>query len=252
MDAAAIHAAIEAGRRFLHANWDLREAMESDQDNGEPAPALQKEASPGAPTVALVPPDKITVGSMPLIDVMRARRSRRRFAADPLTLEELSFLLWATQGVRMRTPKYSLRTVPSGGARHTFETYLYIARVLGVPNGLYRYQPLDHLVVLLEKGADLAARVDEALMEQLWDAAVVFVWTTVPYRMEWRYGPVSHKVIALDAGHVCQNLYLACEAVGCGTCGIGAYEQEKMDRLLGVDGHDEFAIYAAPVGKQAG
>jgi SagB-type dehydrogenase family enzyme len=69
--------------------------------------------------------------------------------------------------------------------------------------------------------------------------------------MEWRYLSVSHKVIALDAGHVCQNLYLACEAIGCGTCGLGAYDQEKLDRLLGVDGRDEFTIYAAPVGRRA-
>jgi nitroreductase len=59
----------------------------------------------------------------------------------------------------------------------------------------------------------------------------------------------SHKVIALDAGHVCQNLYLACEAIDAGTCGIGAYHQHKMDALLGVDGEDEFTIYLAPVGK---
>jgi len=77
----------------------------------------------------------------------------------------------------------------------------------------------------------------------------VFIWTTIPYRMEWRYSVVSHKIIALDAGHVCQNLYLACESIGCGTCAIGAYDQEKMDRFLGVDGEEEFAIYAAPVGR---
>jgi SagB-type dehydrogenase family enzyme len=67
--------------------------------------------------------------------------------------------------------------------------------------------------------------------------------------MEWRYDVAAHKVIALDAGHVCQNLYLACEAVDAGTCAIGAYDQEELDDLLGVDGIEEFAIYLAPVGK---
>ena len=80
-------------------------------------------------------------------------------------------------------------------------------------------------------------------------AAVVFIWTTIPYRMEWRYGLAAHKVIALDAGHVCQNLYLACEAVGSGTCAIAAYDQEAMDRLVDVDGREEFTVYLAPVGK---
>ena len=60
----------------------------------------------------------------------------------------------------------------------------------------------------------------------------------------------SHKMIALDAGHLCQNLYLACEAIGAGTCAIGAYQNDKMDAIVGVDGQDEFVIYIAPVGKK--
>jgi len=80
-------------------------------------------------------------------------------------------------------------------------------------------------------------------------AAVTFVWTAIPYRMEWRYGLAAHRVILLDAGHVCQNLYLACEAIGAGTCAAAAYDQEKIDGLLGLDGKDEFVIYLAPVGK---
>lgn len=68
--------------------------------------------------------------------------------------------------------------------------------------------------------------------------------------MEWRYDRAAHKVIALDAGHVCQNLYLACESLGLGTCAIAAYDQEACDRLLGVDGDDEFTLYLAPVGRR--
>jgi len=75
------------------------------------------------------------------------------------------------------------------------------------------------------------------------------VWTAVPYRMEWRYGAASHKVIALDAGHVCQNLYLACANLGAGTCAVAAYHQKLMDDLLQVDGEEEFTVYLAPVGK---
>ncbi|MFO7569003.1 MAG: nitroreductase family protein, partial [Smithellaceae bacterium] len=69
-------------------------------------------------------------------------------------------------------------------------------------------------------------------------------------RMEWRYDLAAHKVIAIDAGHVCQNLYLACEAIGAGTCAVAAYDQEACDALLGVDGHEEFTIYLAPVGNR--
>ena len=71
----------------------------------------------------------------------------------------------------------------------------------------------------------------------------------IPYRTEWRYDLLASKVIAVDAGHLCQSLYLASEAIGCGTCAIGAYTQKKIDALLGVDGIDEFTTYIAPVGK---
>ena len=94
-------------------------------------------------------------------------------------------------------------------------------------------------------------KLTEATLGQAFvgQAAVVFIWTTIPYRMEWRYGLAAHKVIALDAGHVCQNLYLACEAIGAGTCAVAAYHQQLMDRLVRVDGQEEFVIYLAPVGK---
>ena len=80
-------------------------------------------------------------------------------------------------------------------------------------------------------------------------APVTLAWTVIPYRMEWRYDIAAHRVIAMDVGHLCQNLYLACAAIGSGTCAIAAYHQEQMDVLLKVDGEDEFTIYLAPVGR---
>jgi SagB-type dehydrogenase family enzyme len=164
----------------------------------------------------------------------------------------LSFLLWASQGVRQRVDRgTALRTVPSAGARHALETYLCVFRVTGLEPAFYRYLPLEHQL-LFEFTEDAAARkISEATLGQSFvgRAAVAFIWTAIPYRMEWRYGLAAHKTLAIDAGHVCQNLYLACEAIGAGTCAVAAYQQELMDRLLRVDGTDEFTIYLAPVGK---
>ena len=121
-----------------------------------------------------------------------------------------------------------------------------------VERGIYRYLPLEHELLFEHSPDQLESRIVRATLGQRFtgDAAVVFVWTTVPYRMEWRYDLAAHKVISLDAGHVCQNLYLACEAIGAGTCAIAAYDQAGMDRLLGVDGEEEFTIYLAPVGRK--
>jgi SagB-type dehydrogenase family enzyme len=163
----------------------------------------------------------------------------------------VAFLLWATQGVRVHHEVATLRTVPSAGCRHPFETYLAILNVEGVAAGIYRYLPVDHAMVR-EGGANhLPERLVAAARGQSFAgrSALTFIWTVLPVRTEWRYGEASYKVIALDAGHVCQNLYLACQAVGSGTCAIAAYNQDLADNLVGVDGTEEFVIYLAPVGK---
>ena len=239
---------IEDYREFLKANvWPEWERIERDQAKGIPHPPWQKPAPEGAALIDLVAPEDLTVGTMPLIEAINRRRSRRKYLQEALSMEELSFLLWTTQGVqRVREGGVAtLRTVPSAGARHPFETYLLVHRVMGLEPGLYRYLALDHKLCFLRPSADL--EVPEGWF--LHNCAVVFAWTVIPYRTEWRYSILSHKPIALDAGHVCQNLYLACEAIGAGTCAIGAYTQADMDALVEVDGVEEFTIYVAPVGK---
>jgi SagB-type dehydrogenase family enzyme len=245
---------METYRRVLKSDrWKKWSQLETDQKKKIPPPPFQKPYPQDATLIDLVAPQDLTVGTMPLIEAIRRRKSRRKFTAEPLTLEELSFLLWATQGVRQVTGDgvATRRTVPSAGSRHPFETYLFVRRVDGLDPGLYRYLPLDHKLCFLYADAGLAKKVNDACRDQRFvgNSAVAFFWTAIPYRTEWRYSIISHKVIALDAGHVCQNLYLASEAIGGGTCAIGAYDQDKMDALLGVDGVEEFTVYVAPVGK---
>jgi SagB-type dehydrogenase family enzyme len=189
---------------------------------------------------------------MGLEKAMAGRRSRRDYTREALSLEELSFLLWATQGLRPGTsPDRNLRTVPSAGCRHAMETYLAVFRVAGLEKAIYRYLPLDHALVEVARHTGLEGQIAEGTFGQRFcgAGAVTFIWTAIPARMEWRYAEASYKVIALDAGHVCQNLYLACERIGAGTCAVAAYDQQRMDELLGVDGDDEFTIYLAPAGK---
>jgi len=123
--------------------------------------------------------------------------------------------------------------------------------VVGIEPGIYRYLPLDHKLCFLKPDNNLFEKINNACDKQsfIGKGAVVFIWTAVPYRSEWRYSFVAHKMIAIEAGHVCQNLYLSCEAIGAGTCAIGDYNNKKIDKIIGVDGTDEFVIYLAPVGK---
>lgn len=225
----------------------------TDQSLGVAPPPIEKGYSSDAERIDLTPPDRFE--ALPKADLLFAianRRSRRRFTETSLVLEELSFLLWATQGVRERSGAgHTRRTVPSAGARHALETYLCVLNVEGLDRGFYRYLPLEHQLVVEYRDRDAAEKIGWAAFQQNWmsGAATVFIWSAIPYRMEWRYGLAAHKVILLDAGHVCQNLYLACEAIGAGTCAVAAYDQESMDQLLKIDGKDEFVIYLAAVGK---
>ena len=145
----------------------------------------------------------------------------------------------------------ALRTVPSAGCRHAFESYCVVQGVTGLDVGVYRYLPLEHALVFEHVLDNLVTSLSEATLGQSFAATapVTLVWTVIPYRMEWRYDAAAHRVVAMDVGHVCQNLYLACEAIKAGTCAIAAYHQKKMDELLRVDGEDEFTLYLAPVGK---
>ncbi len=227
----------------------------TDQSRGVPPPPLQAPCPPDAARIDL--PDGqealARLGRMPVGEAITRRGSVRQYDDAPLTLEELAALLWATQGVRrMLSPISALRPVPSAGARHSFETYLAVSRVDPLPAGLYRYLPFDGQLAQLSLDPQIGLWAAAACLGQRFvsQAAVTFFWTTIPARMEWRYDQAAHKVIALDAGHVCQNLYLACESLGLGTCAIAAYDQEACDRLLGVDGEDEFTLYLAPVGRR--
>jgi len=225
------------------------------QNRGIQPPPLQKSVLPGDRVVTLPPYGTWSIPPCDLQAAIANRESHRRFTAAALTLDELSFLLWATQGVREVVHDAAvLRMVPSAGCRHPFETYLAVVRVEGLVPALYRYLPLEHSLVEVRNIDNLPLQLKAATRGQSFSgrAAVTFIWTVIPERTEWRYGEASYKVIALDAGHLCQNLYLACEAISAGTCAIAAYNQTLADELLGVDGREEFCIYLAPVGKVPG
>jgi SagB-type dehydrogenase family enzyme len=252
---------IKEYRDFLKADlWADFAQTETDQKKGLPPPPIQKPVPEDASLVDLVLPNEFKSGQLSIREAIRRRRSRRAYNTCSLTLDELSFLVWATQGLSdvesyttqpLSKGATRYRTVPSGGARHPFETYLLIRRVDGIQPGLYRYLPVQHKLCFIKAYEALSPELNvlSGNSISLSTSAVIFLWTAIPYRTEWRYGILAAKLIAQDSGHLCQNLYLACEAIGAGTCAVGAYHQKAVDRLLDLEGEDEFVIYMAPVGK---
>ncbi|MBU3144687.1 SagB/ThcOx family dehydrogenase [Clostridium sp. CF012] len=244
---------IKQQRQWMKSNFVEADDMESDQQLKLPQPPLQKPYDENGEKIDLPKVNENILTNINIFDIFKDRISHRSFSSECISLEELSFLLWATQGVKMvKGDNYAtLRTVPSAGARHPFETYIVVNRVEGLKSGVYRYLPLTHQLLYIFEGENLEERLSDLTLGQKFvgKSAVTFIWSVIPYRGEWRYNIVAHKTMILDAGHVCQNLYLACEAIGCGTCAIAAYDQKEFDRFLDLDGEDEFVIYLAPVGK---
>jgi SagB-type dehydrogenase family enzyme len=243
---------IKLQRQWMKSDFG-EDDFKSDQQLMLPQPSLEKPYDKEGEIIALPEVRDNVFTKTNLLEIITERKSHRSYKEVSLSLEELSFLLWSTQGVKeIRGNNYaSLRTVPSAGARHPFETYIAINRVDGLKSGIYRYLALTHELLFLFEAEDLESRLSEITLGQKFvgKGAVTFIWSIVPYRGEWRYSILAHKAMLLDAGHVCQNLYIACEAISCGTCAIAAYDQKMADDFLKLDGDEEFVVYLAPVGK---
>jgi len=247
-------------KEILKANFSDLQKVTTDQQKKMPPPALEKPFDADSVLIDLPDPNLADFSKKRLSTVIERRKSHRNFTNTPLSLQELNYLLWATQGVKEVFKKEgkaiaSFRTVPSAGARHPFETYLIIFNVDSLDPGIYRYLPFENKLLILhtvdDAGEKLKENTIEATLGQKFsgNCAAVFVWSTLPYRAEWRYDISAQKGILLDAGHVCQNLYLACEEIDSGTCAIAAYDQQKIDNLLKLDGEEELVVYLSPVGK---
>ncbi len=200
---------------------------------------------PNAPRIDL--PKELQIPKVTLAEVIAARRSQRHFRNEPLTLKELTFLLWASQGI---TSPQGYRTAPSAGALYPIETYLSVQNIKDIPAGIYHFNVRDFSLERLKEGNFASALTEMALGQSMVrKAAVVFIWTAVILRSMSKYRNRAIRYIFLDAGHICQNLLLATTALGLGACPIGAFYDEEIDRLLGVDSHTEMTIYLAAVGR---
>lgn len=224
----------------------------SGMSQGVAVPDPEKSIPAAAPLIQLPDPAKLfPERTRNLFDILKARRSRRDYSNQPITLEQLAILLWSIQGVIEFGYGYSLRTSPSAGARHPLETYLNLNRVEGQAPGLYRYVPFEHKLVQISGDKSTADRMAAACLGQniFKTCAVSFTWTAVIQRSRWKYQQRAYRYIYLDAGHVCQNLYLVCEAIGLGCCAVAAFDDDALNKILDIDGMEEFVIYLATVGK---
>ncbi|HET6442234.1 MAG TPA: SagB/ThcOx family dehydrogenase [Phycisphaerae bacterium] len=210
-------------------------------------PPYKSYTEAGAETVALERPRRLPKADF--WEVLRSRRSRRTFSAEPISQETLFLLLWAAQGITAGG-RPAFRTAPSAGALYPVETYVCAARVEGVAPGVYHWELPEERLALVAAREDVAEVAAQACLDQdmVAHAPVTFVWTAVWGRSAQKYGDRALRYAYLDAGHLAENLHLAATALGLGACMVGAFLDDEMNDLVGVDGRAESVIYAACAG----
>lgn len=189
------------------------------------------------------------LGQSDLGALLHDRRSVRQFSPDPISLEQLSGLIWAGQGLTAQTMGHELRTSPSAGALYPIETYLHVNRVAELAPGLYHVNVQDFVLECLEQGDFGSSLARAGLGQQFMDrAAVNFCWSAVLRRNMVKYGHRGLRYVFLDAGHICQNVVIAAEALGLAQCPVGAFFDEEANSLFQLDGQEESLIYFLSVG----
>ncbi|MEA4881024.1 MAG: SagB/ThcOx family dehydrogenase [Synergistaceae bacterium] len=247
---------MEVGKKFIVSTYFENIKDTTDQAKGIPQPPLTLERDIKKLFINLPDPKQISLPSLELRKAIEDRRSCRIFDGTlSLSMEDLSWLLWATQGiVKISYVKNSMRTyrnVPSAGARHPFESWIVIRKVNTLAPGVYRYLPIEHGLQVENITRDFSGSLIELCKKQLWmaNASVFFIWIADVYRSVWRYGERAYRGIFQDSGHICQNLYLAAMNIGCGVCGIGDFEDLQISEFLELDENKFFPIYIGAVGR---
>jgi SagB-type dehydrogenase family enzyme len=210
-------------------------------------PAGFQEGDPGiAPMTEIPLPDPVKTGRASVEEALQMRRSVRSYSRDPITLQELSQLLWAAQGI---TDPAGYRTAPSAGALYPLELTVAVARVEDLDPGIYRYRPPDHTLNRLATGNVTDALFRAALSQSaVRDAAAVIVISAVPARTTGKYGQRGMRYVYMEAGHAGQNIYLQAESLNIGTVSIGAFDDGEVGRIMNLE-KGEIPLSLMPVGK---
>jgi SagB-type dehydrogenase family enzyme len=218
--------------------------------HARPQPPMFKDY-PSAPALALPPPPP--PAGPPVEEVILRRRSVRDYGVRPMTLDQLSGLLAYSAGITdNRDPEWPFRAIPSSGGLFPLEVYPVLFNVEGAAPGVYHYDVRRHRLEQVRAG-DFRQQVYQAAVSQemLLRAALALVVTAIYERVAWKYVDRSYRYIMLEAGHLGQNVYLTATALGLGPSSIGAFFDDEVNQLIGVNGRNEAAVYLLSIGTTA-
>ncbi len=240
------HKGLSIGERFHKETSITWLGVLGDMFRSKPKEPPQYKTYPDAKVIKLPKPE---YKGMILEEAIKKRRSQRNYSNKPITLNQLSQLVFAAQGATGKSFNTLLRTAPSAGALYPFEVYLIVNTVDDLSEGIYHYSVQKHALELVKSG-DFRNSITKAGLDQdmLGDSSVVFVLTSLFDRLRHKYGERGYRYAYMEAGHISQNIYLQATSLGLGSVAIGAFLDEKINKLIGIDGHNEAAIYIHAVG----
>lgn len=209
-------------------------------------PEVRFKTYPLSPKIKLPPAE---FKGLCLEEAIKKRRSVRAFSGEPLTLLELSQLLYAAAGITAKKGEINLMATPSHGETYPIEIYSLVRNVSGIAPGLYHYLPLEHSLELIKEG-DIEVNSICINIAELNKAGVIFFLTAIPERITAKFDVRGFRYIYIEAGHISQNLYLQATSLGLGSVAIGSFYDVDVNSMLGIDGRKEFCVYAHVVGKQ--
>uniref|UniRef100_A0A7C2ZPY6 SagB/ThcOx family dehydrogenase n=1 Tax=Ignisphaera aggregans TaxID=334771 RepID=A0A7C2ZPY6_9CREN len=201
----------------------------------------------------LLPYPRIRKNLLSVEEAIAYRRSIRSFREEPITIEQLSQILWAAYGVT--DPRRRLLSTPSAGATFPLEIYVVISREAvkvseskHLEAGVYRYENMPHKLVLLFQG-DFRDGLYKASLHQSWvrNAPVSIVICAVYERTSGYYGERGYRYVHFEVGHASQNIYLMATALGLGTVAIGAFRDDDVKQLLKLP-QNTHPLYIMPIG----
>jgi SagB-type dehydrogenase family enzyme len=217
-----------------------------------PEPPRELPVPEGATVIKLPNPKRIKIPDASIQETIRNWEPVGFFSRSSITLKDLSFLLWYTQGLKkIVSDTVMVKNVPSSGSRHPLETYFVAGEVEGLETGLYRYLPLSHSIVVEQLGSDIPLTMGTASMnfKVVTRAAATFLWVGIPYRSTWALGNRGYRSVLIEAGHTCQALIMAAACIGCHIHPIDLFHDELVTKLAGLDPETQWPVYIGAVGK---
>ncbi|RMF92965.1 MAG: SagB/ThcOx family dehydrogenase [Candidatus Schekmanbacteria bacterium] len=235
------------GEKFQEKTKYSRHSLSGGRLDWSKKPPLYKEY-PDSKKIKLPPPARDKEESFS--NIIMKRRSIRDYSNSPLSLSDLSYLLWATQGITAQIYGYEFRAAPSAGALYPIETYLLVNNVKEIEKGIYHYAVKSHSLETIKEG-DFSKKTASAALGQdmVALAPLCFIWTAIFERSKWKYSERAYRYVYLDAGHIAAHLSLAAVSIGLVSCQIAAFFDDEVNELIEVDGKEESTLYMSTVGK---